>query len=294
MNGKEMKVIEYNLTYGNNTRQVNVLGCFRYKKNNNLYIVYSDTTSNYSIIYYGSSHIKDKSVLSMACKDIMDEDIIKEYIYKITNKEELSDFEIISLDNIEGIEIISSNKLEIKKEVLNQLVELTIPKKETLEKDEKTSTKKKKSKVLPLVLVLLIISIGASAYFFLLPKTELESDKIITCTKTYKHNVLKANIAEEQKFNFNHKDCLESVDISEIYTFTTEEEYLDFINNGTYYKYMPDSTVEGGWDKDDEKHIFKTYRKERIKPGYKKPTEYEEVLSYYKLENYSCSENVFE
>ena len=57
---------------------------------------------------------------------------------------------------------------------------------------------------------------------------------------------------------------------------------------------MPDDNLEGGWDKDDENYTFKTFRKERINTGYKKPTEYEEVLSYYKLENYTCSENEYE
>ena len=294
MNGKEMKVIEYNLTYGSSARLVNVLGCFRYKANDNLYVVYSDVVNSYNIIYYGSSHIKDKSILSMECKNEKDEEIIKEYIYKVTNKEDLSNFEIISLDNIDGIEIISSNKLEIKKDILDKLVELTIPKKEIPEEEKKVVSKKKKSSKTLILLPLLIVILGVGLYIYLTPKSENTSDKNITCTKQYQHDVLPATINEEQKFNFNNNDILESVDISETYTFNTEEDYLDFINEGTYYKYMPATETEGGWNKDDEKHIFTIYKKERITTGYKKPTEYEEVLSYYKLENYSCSENIDE
>ena len=294
MKGKEIKVIEYNLTYGNNVRLVNVLGCFKYKENDSLYIVYSDVINNYNIIYYGSSHIKDKSVLSMQCKNEKDEEIIKEYIYKITNKEELSNFEIIPLDNIEGIEIIASNKLEIKKEVLDKLVELTIPQKETPEtiKGTKEKTSKKKNSKALILLPILILLIGVAIYIYISPKNSDTTDKRITCTKQYKHNTLPATVDEEQKFNFNSNDTLESVDISEIYTFNSEEEYLDFINTGTYYKYMPESNTEGGWNKEDDKYIFKIYKKERISTGYTKPTEYEEVLSYYKLENYSCNENI--
>ena len=44
----------------------------------------------------------------------------------VTNKEELSDFEIISLEPIEGIEIISSNHLELKPDVINNLIDKTI------------------------------------------------------------------------------------------------------------------------------------------------------------------------
>lgn len=294
MNGKEMKVIEYNLTYGSSARLVNVLGCFKYKANDNLYVVYSDIVNSYNIIYYGSSHIKDKSILSMQCKNEKDEEIIKEYIYKVTNKEDLSNFEIISLDNIDGIEIISSNKLEIKKDILDKLVELTIPKKEIPAAETKVTTNKKKNSKLILLLPLLILILGVGLYIYLTPKSENTSDKKITCTKQYQHDVLPATINEEQNFNFNSNDTLESIDVSETYTFNSEEDYLDFINEGTYYKYMPENDTEGGWNKDDEQHIFTIYKKERITTGYKKPTEYEEVLSYYKLENYSCSENIEE
>lgn len=294
MNGKEMKVIEYNLTYGSSARLVNVLGCFKYKANDNLYVVYSDIVNSYNIIYYGSSHIKDKSILSMQCKNEKDEEIIKEYIYKVTNKEDLSNFEIISLDNIDGIEIISSNKLEIKKDILDKLVELTIPKKEIPAAETKVNTNKKKNSKLILLLPLLILILGVGLYIYLTPKSENTSDKKITCTKQYQHDVLPATINEEQNFNFNSNDTLESIDVSETYTFNSEEDYLDFINEGTYYKYMPENDTEGGWNKDDEQHIFTIYKKERITTGYKKPTEYEEVLSYYKLENYSCSENIEE
>lgn len=289
-----MKVIEYNLTYGSSARLVNVLGCFRYKANDNLYVVYSDIVNSYNIIYYGSSHIKDKSILSMECKNEKDEEIIKEYIYKVTNKEDLSNFEIISLDDIDGIEIISSNKLEIKKDILDKLVELTIPKKEIPAAETKVTTNKKKNSKLILLLPLLILILGVGLYIYLTPKSENTSDKKITCTKQYQHDVLPATINEEQNFNFNSNDTLESIDVSETYTFNSEEDYLDFINEGTYYKYMPENDTEGGWNKDDEQHIFTIYKKERITTGYKKPTEYEEVLSYYKLENYSCSENIEE
>lgn len=293
MNGKEIKVVEYNLTFGSSARLVNVLGLFRYKKNNNLYIVYSDTNINYNIIYYGSSHIKETSVISMECKDKKEEEIIKEYIYKVTNEEQLEDYEIIKLDNIEGIEIISSNKLEIKKEILDKLVSLTIPKKET--KEEKTEKKEKKnnSKAL-VVLVLLLIILAIAGFLFLNKPTKSNTIKRIICTKEYPHEVLPATINEEQIFNFNISDSLESIDINQEYKFNSEDDYLDFINEGTYYKYMPEDNTEGGWDKDDENYIFKITTKERVNTGYKKPTEYEEVLSYYKKDNYTCNEDAVE
>lgn len=290
MNGKELKVVEYNLTFGKNARVVNVFGCFRYKENNNLYIIYADVNTKYNIIYYGSSHVKNDSILSMQCNNKKDEEIIKEYIFKVTNKESLDNFEIIPLEKIEGVEIISSNKLEIKKEVLDSLTELTIPKKELPKEEVKEKTKKKKSNKLLLFLIIIII-IGSGVYLYFSKMTKEEKvAKSIVCTKDYKHDELAASVTEEQTFNFNNSDSLESIDISKLYTFNTEDDYLDFINKGLYYKYMPESDTEGGWDKDDTAYTFKVITKERVDTSYNKPTNYEEVLSYYKTENYSCEE----
>ena len=130
MLGKELKVMEYNLTFGKSARIVNIYGLFRYKKNNGLYVLYADVDSGYPVVYYGSSHVKNHSILSISTKE-EDVEIIKEYIFKVTSDEKLDGFEIISLNEIEGIEIISSNRLEIKPEVMNALIDKTIPKKES-------------------------------------------------------------------------------------------------------------------------------------------------------------------
>ena len=291
MNGKELKVIEYNLTFGTNARIVNVISLFKYKKNNNIYIVYSDVNSSYDIIYYGSSHIKDTTVLSMECKDKMDEEIVKELIYKITNKEELEDYEIINLDNIDGLEIISSNKIEIKKEILEKLIDLTIPKKEMPKKDTVQEKKTKKSKLPLILLILLLILLATFGFLFLNKPVKNNTEKTIICEKKYNHETLPAIVNETQTFNFNINDSLESININQEYEFNTEKDYFDFINEGTYYKYIPKEDDEGNWDKDDENFLFKTTKKEMITTGYDKPIEYEEVLSYYKAENYTCKEN---
>lgn len=292
MNGKQIKVIEYNLTFGSSVRLINVLGLFRYKKNNNLYIVYTDVEqNNYNIIYYGSSHIKDTSVLSMECKDPNDKEIIKEYIYKVTNNEDLSAYEFEPLDKIEGIEIISSNKIEVNKESLNKIIDITIPKKEEPKENTKEKKNKKKSGK-GIIAILLLLIIAAGAYYLYTSQNKEQSYKQITCNKTYKHETLNAEIEEEQIFNFDINDKLEKVNTTKIYKFNDENVYYDFINTGTYYSYMPEEDKEGGWDKNDDELTYKTTEVERIKIDYKKPTDYEEVLSYYKNEQYKCEEKV--
>ena len=298
MNGKELKVVEYDLKFGQKPRMVNVFGVFKYKPNNNLYVVYADVDTNLSYVSYGSSHVKNDSILSMSCNKDKDEEIIKEYIFKVTNKEEIDNFEIISLDDISGIEIISSNKLEIKKDVLDSLVKLTIPVKEKKEDniEKKTPKKKKKSSLkfmLIFIIMLMIVSMGA--YIFVMPKTEDNRVfKNIVCTKSYSHeDLINVNVDEEKKFNFNNSDNLLNVDVTTIYNFNDEEVYLEFINKALYYKYMPDdSDNNGGWVNNDDAHTFKMIEKINVDEDYDEPTRYEDVLSTLKKDGYTCNENI--
>ena len=39
MNGKTIKVKQYNLQFGEKERFINILSCFKYKKNGNIYII---------------------------------------------------------------------------------------------------------------------------------------------------------------------------------------------------------------------------------------------------------------
>lgn len=297
MNGKELKVAEYNLTFGSSQRRVNVFGLLKYKPNNNIYVIYADLDNTYNIVYYGSSHIKNNSILSMSSNKSNDEEIIKEYIYEIVENKELNNFEILSLKDIEEIEIISSNRLELKKEILDKLVKLTIPKRDK-SNEVVAAPKKKKKSLLNTLFVLIIIGGGCyGGYYyyinFLNSNDNNAIDKTITCSKTYSHEDLaNVNVSEEQVFNFNTKDVLKRVDVTTVYNFTNEDDYFNFINMGLYYKYMPDDAlVDGGWDNDDVNHSFKMIAKENIGNNYDKPTNYEEVLTYYKSEDYTCVED---
>ena len=292
MNGKELKVVEYNLTFGSNERLVNVFGVFRYKKNNSLYLLYADVGTNYNIIYYGSSHIKDKTVLSMSTKEETAE-IIKEYIYKVTNNEELDNFEIISLNDIEGVEIISSNRLEIKKEVLIDLIDKTIPKKEKVEDNSKKDTgKKRKSNKLVFLLLIIIIVLGGAYIFLTLIQDKDNTAKTISCTKETTNRSINAEEEENIIYNFNNKDTLENTETTLVFKFDTETDYQDFIMKGTMYKYVKVDDLDAGYKNDDINYTVTITSKESIDSSYQKPTNYEEILSYNKREGYTCEEKI--
>lgn len=294
MNGKTIKVVEYNLSFGSNDRMVNILGVFRYKTNNNMYIIYSDVDIKYNIIYYGSSYIKNNQVLSIASNQKDTEEIVKEYIYKSINNEQLDNFQMISLDNIEGLEIISSNKIEVKPDVLYQLIEKNIPK--NLEKEESTSiekSKKKKSNKLTIIIVLILVLGISLFYLFNNMSSKNDSTKLFVCTKEYLHDTLDAKVEEENTYYFNNFDEVEKVNNKKIYYFQKKDSYSSFIKNGTMYKYMPDDK-EGSWDKSDTEYWFKTDVTINVDSSYQEEKKYESAINYYRKNGFYCIEKVEE
>ena len=298
MNGKELKVTELELKFGGQPRLVNVFGLFRYKPNNGLYVIYADVGTTYNYVCYGTAHNKDDSVLCMASNKEEDAEVIKEYIFKITNGEELDNFEIISLDNIEEIEIIGSKNFEIKRDVLLSLIEKTIPKKVNPEGEDNSGNdkKKKKSPLVTIVFFLLFLTIGASAYFYFVPENGGGSAaKIIYCTKQYNHDELDNVLVEEEKtFRFDNYDKLEKLDVTMRYKFNNDSVYLDFINKSLYFNYMitDSDDTKGSYKIDDENNTFITYAKTDIDESYGNPVEYEEILSVSKKDNYTCEEKI--
>lgn len=296
MNGKVLKVVEYNLTFGATDRYVNVYGVFKYTKNNNLYIIYSDPNPTYNYISYGSSYIKNNSILSLATTKKEEEEIVKEYIFKIINQEPTKDFEFISLDSIEEIEIIGSNKIEVKEDVLKSLINLTIPKPKK-EEIENQSIKPKKKKFHKITFLLLIILISGSIYFFMTKNndktTEVkDSIKTFICTKEYQSNTLDAKIKEENTYHFSLQENLEYIEGTKEYQFSSKDSYQDFIQNGTFNKYIEEDEKNSSFSQDEENNIFKTNLKTIIDSSYNKPTNYEEALSREKADGYLCQERL--
>lgn len=326
MHGKTLRVVEYNLTFGTTARMVNVFGVFKYKKNNNLYVVYSDDNTKYEIVYYGGSHIKNNTVLSMTTKE-SDSEIVKEFIYKIINNDDLSDFEFVDLKEIEGIEIISSSKLEVKLEVIRQLEELTIPGKKIEKNDTEIndnnsnqntnvdintnanintnksinntlSNQERNKKVAikldkkTLIILIIVIVFGGGLILLLNKPTSTISKKII-CTKDYIHEDLQVNVIEESTYIFKNGDNLSNIKSIYMYKFEDEDKYQSFINKGTFHKYMSDDT-SNKWEQDDNLNTFTITSERNVDGNYKGIRGYEEVIKSYSSSGYSCEEKVEE
>jgi len=294
MNGKKLKVTEYNLTFGSTDRYVNVFGFFKYKKNGNLYIVYTDIDTKYELVYYGISHQKNNNLLSMSCKE-EEQEIIKEYIYKVANQLPLDDFIVFTLEDITGIEIISSNKLEVKLDIIRKLEELTIENEQKKLEEQKTTNESKKSKkgiktILTLLIIVLFIGGG---YFFL--TTTINSNKIvktINCTITTNDNKINAILEQSNTYNFTNNNKLQYVEGINLYTFNEQVDYEAFINNGTVFDYMPESAKS--YTPNNDNFTIKYETRREIDSSYQEPTEYEELINYYKNRGYVCSEQIIE
>lgn len=292
MNGKVLKIKISNLEFGTQDRYVNILGCFKYLPNGNIYIVYSDVDTKYNIIYFGNGHVRGTQALCMEIRDKQEEEIIKEYIFKVTNKESLDNFSFISLDNVEELEIISSSKIEIKSEIFINLIDIVIPKVEVKEESEEIKKKPKKKVNIKLIIILLLIMIIGGVLFFFLTTPRDNIEKSITCIKEYEDNTINSNVKETSIYNFDIHDKLLNIDITNNYQFT-KNNYQNFIHRGTIYKYTP-SNNEGTWSKDDTNYTFTTSIRKLIDTSYNLPTNYEEVLSDNKNNGYVCTEEIRE
>lgn len=289
MNGKELKVAEYNLSFGSSARMVNVYSVFRYIKNNGLYVIYGDVNPTQPVINYGSSHVKENTILSMTPKP-EDEEIIKKYIFKVTKNEDLKEFEIISLEPIETIEIIASSYLEVKPEIINSLIEKTMPKKEEVSENVETKKGKKKNKML-IPLILILAACGAGYYYYTTLNQSDNTVKAIICKKETSNNSIGATIATTSEYHFNNEDILENVETTQIYSFLSTDNYEDFINKGLFYKYMPNDE-NGGFKEDKENNTITYVSKEFVDSNYSESTNYEEIISQNKKDGYTCEEQI--
>lgn len=292
--GKKIKLNDYNMTYGNREKFINVICFFKYLKDNNLYVIYCDDSNvPYGILNYGTAHLKGNTLIAIGSKD-PNQEMVKEIVFKIHNKENLDILEIQDLSSIELIELVSPNKIEIKKEVLESIVDKTIPK-PVIAEDIKPQNKnsKKNKKIVPAILVMLLFIVIIYFFFFFgNNSTEDNVTKSIVCRKNYSSRELEATVSEDNTYNFEQNDKLRYVNKSTTYKFDLEEEYLDFVNKGIFYSCIPEDNV--GYTLEDETYSFIVIEKEEVTSDYSLPTDYEEVLSYYKDKGYECTEQIEE
>ena len=281
MMGKVLKISSNDL-YGNaDERKVAVFACFNHKRYMNKYVIFSIIGEfDKNKLYYGSIHLKTNSLVVFSVKD-EEFNYIKPFIDEYMNDIKYSqEYELISLDNIEKIELISYNFIECDK--LAYLYDKTIPK--TLSKDIDKDKKNKGSKTLflyVLLFVLIILLMGIS-YLYFFPEDFQVELKTLKCKNTLHNSRLEMDYEIEKSINFDKDDKFNNISVIERYKFIDTDQYLQFKDNVDKDEYFK---IDGSYKYDDDNNQFIVMYKENSIME-----DYMEIFNYLSGEGYQCVE----
>lgn len=281
MKGKILKISSNDL-YGNtDDRLVAVYACFTQKKYMNKYIIFSIYGENdKNKLYYGSIHLKTNSLVVFSVRD---EEInyikpfIDEYMNDSINETE---YELIDLDKIEKIELISYNSLDFDK--LAYLEEKYIPKVQNNDKENGKKNKGMGTIFLYILLFILIILLMGISYLHFFPEDFQIELKTLRCTNTLHNSRLEMDYQIDKNIDFDKDDKFKHINVIERYNFMNQEQYLEFKNNidkDDYFK------IDGSYKyNDDDNQFVVMYKENSIME------DYNEILEYLKGEGYECVE----
>ncbi len=281
MNGKILKLANNDL-YGNqDERKVVIFACFNHVKYQNKYVIFTfeEEYAN-NKLYYGSIHLKEKSLVIFSIKDDLIPYITtftSQYLSQNINTQE---YQIIDITNLEKVELVSSSSIDCDK--LQLLTDLSLPKPKIISKAE---SKNKKPVFLYLLLIILILSAGGLTYLYLFPQAFLKEYKILNCEKDAYNHEIPMSYKSNKVATFKEEDKLKNLEETSTYIFTTIEKYNDFKENDRQNEYFNSS---GTYKYDDKKLELTITTKETTIID-----NYEEMRSYLKSEGYQCREETY-
>ena len=277
MTGKKLKISNNDL-YGNqDERQVAAFVCFNHLKYMNNYVIFSFVGEyDKNILYYGSIHLKTNSLVIFAVKE-------NEKVYIDTFREQFltntidpKEYQIIDISQIEKVELVSFTEVPYDK--ISILDNLTISKPMTKKQEE---TKESKPVFLYSLLIVLIAFLSFITYLKFNPNI-IPEPKVLTCTNNFYNQELKMNYEEIRKVLFNPNGTINKIDVTNTYTFTDEETYLDFKNNDKETEYF--KNINNFEYLDDTLSINIYYEESTIIETY------DDMYNYLKKEGYECLE----
>ena len=277
MTGKKLKISNNDL-YGNqDERQVAAFVCFNHLKYMNNYVIFSFVGEyDKNILYYGSIHLKTNSLVIFAVKE-------NEKVYIDTFREQFltntidpKEYQIIDISQIEKVELVSFTEVPYDK--ISILDNLTISKPMTKKQEE---TKESKPFFLYFLLIVLIAFLSFITYLKFNPNI-IPEPKVLTCTNNFYNQELKMNYEEIRKVLFNPNGTINKIDVTNTYTFSDEETYLDFKNNDKETEYF--KKINNFEYLDDTLSINIYYEESTIIETY------DDMYNYLKKEGYECLE----
>ena len=226
----------------------------------------------------------------------LDLDIICEFIEDYNNYNDIitklnvefffkDNYEIISLKDIDSIQIIDDAPVSFDVDI-NKLYDKTMPKVKAIKKEDKP---KKRVSIGYIFLILFIIVVAL--FFFINPEVLKGKNKEYTCTKSYTHEKLPANINEKVELVFTSKNVISTINVTSDYVFNDTDYYKEFRDNSYFYQYIEKGDT---YKFDDDNYTYRLFSKIDTSNDYFMPSELEELLTYYKDKGYSCKENNIE
>lgn len=278
MKGKILKISSNDL-YGNvDERQVIVFSCFNHLKYMNRYVLFTFLGEyDKKKLYYGSVHMKDNSIVIFAVNNNVFDYIDKfknDYMNGNVNSLE---YEIIDIDKIEKVELVSYNEMSFDK--LKELEEISL-KKESNNLVE--NSKEKKPIFLYILLIILILFLIGITYLYFRPDDFKIRNKTLVCD-IYKYNYdVDMDYQERREVIFDQNDHVKKIEVTDSYIFLDKEEYDDFKNSEKENQYFK---IDGTFKYDDSKKtLMISYQDKSIIDSY------DDMRDYLKNEGYNCIE----
>ena len=286
MKGKTLRVIELEKKIEEKEHMLDVYAVFKDLKYGNVYTIYKDNNDITSdVLHYASSHFKQSTLVVLDVKEKGKvEELVKELVWNILNNVNSNDFEMLDLKDIDRVEIIGSNTLKVKDEVLSTLKKLCIPKVKQTNDEQKT---KSSARILALGFT---IAIGIASYFVITHKEEFKPETFnLICTKEYEDDELNAKVDYNDTLIFNTNYELVERNIIMLYTFNSTDSYNEYKRLGLYYKINPvSSSSKMEYIDDDINNVFTIKESVTTEKEYFEATEYSEVVDRMNFNNYKC------
>ena len=285
MKGLEIFVTNSDLVIKQEERLVKLFVIFKDNKYGTKYVIFTDNISNE--LCYGSPLINGNKMVIMKFKNIKDEEIIKEFVWKYLNDDSTSLFELIEIPKIDKLEIIDNNTLDVKDEFIEKLNNIFFKQKEVTLEQEEVKIKNKKNKG-PILFTLILILIGIGGFLYLKNNPELiyGKDIYVECKINYSIDEISSLVNETITLTFNNSQVLKKHEKEIIYSFKDSDKYYEFKEKNLNYEYLIDSGEEKFSDEELSYKLFVDYD---LFNNYELPRGYDELYDYYKKNNYSCN-----
>ena len=286
--GKTLTVSEFDLQFGKEDHLLDVYAVFKQEKKTDILAIYSDRNDdNKATLHYASVHLNPDKIVFIDIKN--KEEIVKEFTWKMLNNKENEGFEIIDISKYTKAEIISSNSLLVKPEVIKILFNKTIPK-VTKKADNNNNKKNNSSAKIILTGFLLVIIVAVAFAFTHMDLITGTSIKYI-CKNAYLDTQIGSNKEEIQELTFSVKNELTTLTIRTNFKFNSYEEYKEFDNGGTYFKWEPRYTTSKiDYERDDTKNILSVVEYVTLDKYYSGKTTKNELIEELTKNNYECQD----